>query len=169
MKEAANIYVALGANLPFRGRSPQETLPDALQQLAERGVSPVAVSGLWTSPAWPDPAKPAYVNAVAEVRTALEAEALLHVLLEVESRFGRRRGERWDSRTLDLDLIDYHGLVMETPALTLPHPRAGERAFVLLPLAEIAPHWVHPVSGTAISDLISRLPADAIDQTHRSG
>lgn len=167
MNETKNIYVALGANLPFQGRSPQETLTDALQQLPERGVLPVAVSSLWSSPSWPDPSKPAYINAVAAVETGLDAERLLSVLLEVETGFGRKRAHRWESRTLDLDLIDYKGQVINQPELTLPHPRAAERAFVLLPLAEIAPGWVHPVSGQAISALISRLPAGLAADTRR--
>ncbi|PIW29848.1 MAG: 2-amino-4-hydroxy-6-hydroxymethyldihydropteridine diphosphokinase [Rhodobacterales bacterium CG15_BIG_FIL_POST_REV_8_21_14_020_59_13] len=169
MNETANIYVALGSNLPFQGRSPQETLTAALQRLAESGVRTEAISSLWTSPAWPDPSKPAYVNAVTAVKTDLDAEGLLGVLLEVENDFGRHRVLRWDSRTLDLDLIDYRGQVMETASLTLPHPRTGERAFVLLPLSEIAPDWVHPVSSEAISGLISRLPENAITQTRRIG
>lgn len=167
MTEPARIYIALGANLPCDGLSPQETLTAALQQLPERGVMPVLVSGYWTSPAWPDPAKPAYVNAVAEVATRLSAEKLLGVLQDIESGFGRERTVRWESRTLDLDIVDYRGCVMDTPDLILPHPRAQGRAFVLLPLQEIAPAWVHPISKRGISELISSLPDEDLAQTCR--
>jgi len=167
MSELAKIYVALGGNLPCEGRSPQETSAEALQQLPAKGVMPVAVSGFWCSPAWPDPAKPDYVNAVAEVKTNMSAADLLSVLLTLEEEAGRIRGQRWDSRTLDLDLIDYHGQVMETQHLTLPHPRAHDRSFVLFPLAEIAPKWVHPVSKKTITDLILGLPDEAKAQTKR--
>ena len=165
MTELAKIYVALGSNLPRDGLSPQETLTEALQRMPSRGVTPLCVSGYWTSPAWPDPAKPAYVNAVAEVATHLTAGDLLKVLQDIESDFGRERNIRWDSRTLDLDIVDYRGLVVDEADLTLPHPRAHERAFVLLPMQEIAPVWVHPVLKQGISELIARLPDGDVAQT----
>lgn len=165
MTELAKIYVALGANLPWDGLSPQETLTEALQQMPGRSVTPVSVSGYWTSPAWPDPARPAYVNAVAEIATNLSAGRLLRVLQDIEDGLGRERNVRWDSRTLDLDIVDYRGLVLDEAGLTLPHPRAQDRAFVLLPLQEIAPDWVHPVSKRGISELISCLSDEVLAQT----
>lgn len=165
MTELAKIYVALGANLPWDGRSPQETLTEALQRMSGPSVTPVSVSGYWTSPAWPDPARPAYVNAVAEIATDLSAGRLLRVLLDIEDGLGRERNMRWDSRTLDLDIVDYRGLVVDETGLTLPHPRAQERAFVLLPLQEIAPNWFHPVSKRGISELISCLSDEVLAQT----
>jgi len=167
MSEFAKIYVALGGNLPCEGRSPQETLAEALQQLPAAGAMPVRVSSFWTSLAWPDPSKPAYVNALAEINTDLSPVELLGVLQATEESFGRERHHRWDSRTLDLDLIDYREKVSDSADLTLPHPRTHERAFVLLPLAEIAPNWVHPVSKKTITDLISALPADLKAHTRR--
>ncbi|MEE2525059.1 2-amino-4-hydroxy-6-hydroxymethyldihydropteridine diphosphokinase [Hyphobacterium sp. HN65] len=167
MSSERPIYIALGANLPFNGHSPQETLGLALQSLAAKGVRTVRLSSFWTSPAWPDPAKPAYVNAIAEISTDQGAPELLAILQSVEEQFGRVREARWDSRTLDLDIIDFSGLVMGSETLTLPHPRASERGFVLLPLQEIAPHWRHPVSDRAISSLISTLDQRDRDVTRR--
>jgi 2-amino-4-hydroxy-6-hydroxymethyldihydropteridine diphosphokinase len=163
----ASIFIALGANLPFEQGRPQETLSRVLQSLPSQGVDVIRVSSFWTSPAWPDPAKPDYVNAIAQIATNKIALELLETLQAVEHKFGRRRNERWDSRTLDLDLIDYKGEISSADRLMLPHPRLSDRAFVLLPLAEIAPGWQHPVSGQSVSALINALDETSISQTIR--
>lgn len=152
------IVIALGANLSSSAGPPQSTLRIGLNCLSENGVKPVSVSRLFRTPAWPDPGDPPFVNAVAAVETALPPEALMRELLRVEDSFGRIRTVPNAPRTLDLDLIDYHGMVM-TGALSLPHPRVSSRAFVLIPLADVDPDWHHPVTGRSLSDLIRALPA----------
>ncbi len=162
------IYIALGANLPSAGRSPAETLARALEALEARGVAVVARSSDWHSPAWPDPSAPAYVNAVAEVATGLGPRALLDQLHEVEASFGRVRHIRWEARVLDLDLLDYCGeRCTDEAGMEVPHPRMTDRAFVLLPLAEIAPDWREPETGRAIADLIAALPPEDVAATIR--
>jgi len=155
------IYIALGANQAHRGKTPGRTLCFALGDLHRRGVNIEVVSRPWRTPAWPDPSDPPFANACARVTTALGPEALLGVLHEVEHVYGRARGQRNAPRTLDLDLIDYQGLVMGQggDGLVLPHPRAVQRSFVLLPLREIAPGWRDPVSGLDIDRLVARLSA----------
>ncbi len=110
------------------------------------------------------PPQPDYINACAIFGTTLEPISLLNRLLEVERQFGRVRRERWGPRLLDLDLILYDDLIMDSPRLQLPHPRMTERGFVLLPLAEIAPDWVEPVSGKAIATLAQVVDADGIEK-----
>jgi 2-amino-4-hydroxy-6-hydroxymethyldihydropteridine diphosphokinase len=110
--------------------------------------------------AWPDPNAPPFVNAVARVETELEPDALMRLLHRIEHMFGRARGAPNAPRTLDLDLLDYHGRVDAGPP-QLPHPRMDGRGFVLLPLADIAPYWRHPVSGQSIAELVALLPAAA--------
>ncbi|WP_339744787.1 2-amino-4-hydroxy-6-hydroxymethyldihydropteridine diphosphokinase [uncultured Maricaulis sp.] len=162
------IYIALGANLPSAGLSPAQTLARALDALAARGITVVARSSDWHSPAWPDPSAPAYVNAVAEVATRLAPRALLDQLHAVEAEFGRVRHIRWESRVLDLDLLDYRGeRCTDAGGMDVPHPRMTDRAFVLLPLAEIAPDWCAPGSGKLIGHLIDQLPPADIAATHR--
>jgi 2-amino-4-hydroxy-6-hydroxymethyldihydropteridine diphosphokinase len=154
------ILIALGANLPGpHGETPLQTCRAALERLPSEGVDVAAVSPFYGSEAHPPGSGPDYVNAVARVETELDPAALLAALHRVEAAFGRRRGIRNAPRTLDLDLLDYDGIVSDGdggPAL--PHPRLAERAFVLLPLADVAPDWRHPNSGKRVDALIRTLP-----------
>lgn len=165
-----NIYIAFGSNQALGRRTPRTLLCEAAETLETCGVRLVARSSLWQSPAWPDPADPAYVNAVAQVETRLTPTELLLCLHEVEEQFGRVRSQRNAPRTLDLDIVDFGGLVSDGgEGPVLPHPRADQRAFVLLPLQEIAPGWKHPVTGNAISRLIDALPPGDIHATTQLG
>jgi 2-amino-4-hydroxy-6-hydroxymethyldihydropteridine diphosphokinase len=145
--------VALGSNLPGDHGSPVDLLEAALTFFSEAGLPIVRRSSWWTSSAWPDPSANEYRNGIAIVEATMDPDAMIRRLLEIETRFGRSRGARNADRTLDLDLIDHGGRVMDTPDLTLPHPRAHDRRFVMGPLAEIAPDWRHPRSGRTASSL----------------
>jgi 2-amino-4-hydroxy-6-hydroxymethyldihydropteridine diphosphokinase len=151
------ILIALGANMPSSAGSPAAALTAALERLEERGIKILIVSSFYESPAWPDPSEPAFINAVAAIKTALAPIELLGLLHTIESEFGRRRSLPNAPRTLDLDLLDYDGLVMDD-GVTLPHPRMTVRGFVMVPLAQIAPGWRHPVTGLGAAQLLAGLP-----------
>jgi 2-amino-4-hydroxy-6-hydroxymethyldihydropteridine diphosphokinase len=136
---------------------PQVTLRRALEAMPRHGIQVLAVSSFYRSEAWPNPADPPFVNAVAEVKTRLMPGQLLRALLVIEKAFGRVRKRSNEPRTLDLDLVDYGGLVSDAEQLMLPHPRMHERAFVLRPLADIAPAWRHPDTGEPISVLLGNV------------
>jgi 2-amino-4-hydroxy-6-hydroxymethyldihydropteridine diphosphokinase len=150
------ILIGFGANLPSSAGAPDATLHAALAELAAKGIAIVTVSPFYRSPAWPDPLDPAYVNAVANIETELNPRELMARLHETETAFGRMRSARNAPRTLDLDLLDYQGLVDDGPP-TLPHPRAAARNFVLIPLRDVAPRWKHPATGKGIDALIAAL------------
>ncbi len=139
--------IALGGNLDLQGAPVQAVLDAALARFPGEGLEVLRRSRWWRSKAWPDPIQPPFLNGVVLVRTALSAREILHALLRVEAALGRRRGEPNAPRTLDLDLIAHGRDVIDEPDLVLPHPRAGDRRFVMGPLAEIAPGWRHPVLG----------------------
>lgn len=145
MKNDFSVIIALGSNLGYRTQGPKDVLEAALVTLFKRGISQVNRSCWWQSRAWPDPSQPAFYNGIITAKTALEPAPLMALLLDIETQFGRERSRANAPRPLDLDLIAYEDLVMDLPGLVLPHPRAAERRFVMGPLAQIAPDWVHPV------------------------
>jgi 2-amino-4-hydroxy-6-hydroxymethyldihydropteridine diphosphokinase len=177
--------VALGANLPNGKQLPAETLRRAIADLAARGLPPNRVSRLFSTPCFPPGAGPDYVNAAAEIGCppGMTPQKVLDVLLEVELAHGRERKRRWGMRTLDLDLIAWDDLVLPDRAtferwhgldpaaqaaaapdrLVLPHPRLQDRAFVLVPLADVAPDWRHPVLGRTVVEM-----RDALDPAERA-
>jgi 2-amino-4-hydroxy-6-hydroxymethyldihydropteridine diphosphokinase len=151
------ILIGMGANLPSLAGPPQQTLEAALAALAEAGVAVEGRSAWYRSAPLPAGDQPWYVNGVVAVATPLGPVELLGLLHRVEARFGRVRRKRNEPRILDLDLLDHDGELRQEPPV-LPHPRLHERAFVLLPLAEVAPEWRHPVSGASPAALIAALP-----------
>ncbi|MFN4088873.1 MAG: 2-amino-4-hydroxy-6-hydroxymethyldihydropteridine diphosphokinase [Alphaproteobacteria bacterium] len=161
----AMILIGLGANLPTPGYAgPRETLEAALARLAEAGVLIEAVSPWYRTAPVPASDQPDYVNAVAAVATDLGPRRLLALLHAVEAAFGRRRGVRNAPRGIDLDLLVHGDLVVDTPTLAVPHPRLAQRAFVLMPLADLLARlgadWRHPASGADIATLLAGLPCD---------
>ncbi|TMJ29043.1 MAG: 2-amino-4-hydroxy-6-hydroxymethyldihydropteridine diphosphokinase [Alphaproteobacteria bacterium] len=158
-----SIFLGLGANLPHeRLGPPRGTLEAALAELGRRGVRTVRVSPWYRTAPVPASDQPWFVNAVAEVASVLPPDALLAELHAVEAAFGRARTVPNAARPIDLDLLDYRGEVAPggPGRATLPHPRMTGRAFVLRPLADLAPAWRHPVTGRPIGELLTALPAD---------
>jgi len=132
----ATATLGLGGNIG----DPAKTMAAAMRLIDARDDTRiVAVSRLYRTPPWGKTDQPWFINACAAIETTLGARDVLHLCLETERAFNRERRERWGPRTLDLDVLDYDGMPYEDAALTLPHPRVSERAFVIVPLADIAP------------------------------
>ena len=136
MIEARAAYLSLGANLGNR----EETLREAVRRLATAdGVKTLAVSSLYETEPWGKKDQPSFLNIAVSLQTTLSPEALLALAQKIEKELGRVRHERWGARTIDIDIRCFEGVERNMPELTLPHPYMTERAFVLVPLAEIAP------------------------------
>lgn len=151
------IFVAYGANLPSLIGSPAETYAKIPEYLARYGVLVLAAARLRMTAPVPASDQPDYANGMFSVQTDMGAESLLVNLMRIENELGRVRGEKNAARGVDLDLIAYHDCVFEGGGLVIPHPRMHERRFVLEPLAEIAPNWVHPVLGKSAEDMLKTL------------
>ncbi|MBV8488865.1 MAG: 2-amino-4-hydroxy-6-hydroxymethyldihydropteridine diphosphokinase [Planctomycetaceae bacterium] len=159
------VFIGLGANLPHpEYGSPRQTLEAALAELARRGVEVASRSPWYRTAPVPASNQPWYVNSVAEIGTDLAADRLLAVLHEVEEAFGRVRSVPNAARRIDLDLLDFRGEIAPggPGKATLPHPRLAGRAFVVRPLADLAPDWRHPVTGATVKALVAALPGDQI-------
>lgn len=157
-------FVALGANLPGpNGEPPRAMCEHAILAIDQIPSLHVEARSRWFSTA-PIPAgpQPRYLNAIIRLRGHVTPEALLKDLQRLEAQAGRLRGEAYAARPLDLDVIDMAGLVRNAPDPILPHPRAHLRAFVLLPLRDVAPGWVHPSLGVPIDALLQNLPPQDI-------
>lgn len=147
-------YIALGSNMGSR----LENIKEALERL--NALDPVTVtkcSGIYETAPVGGPVQGPYLNACALLETTLPATKLLNTMLLIEKEMGRVRTERWGPRTIDLDLLIYENLIMKTPLLELPHPRMTERAFVLVPLADIAPDVIVPGKGETVRHYLSSM------------
>jgi 2-amino-4-hydroxy-6-hydroxymethyldihydropteridine diphosphokinase len=175
-------FIALGANLHNQAAAPEETLKKSIYDIENAGFSIKKVSRMYRTPAFPAGAGPDYVNAAlqVEVAVAVPPNAVFSPLAQIELSHGRMRAQRWGGRTLDIDLLALDDLVhpdlaqfshwagldpaLQTEVapkdLILPHPRLHERAFVLVPLMDIAPDWIHPVFGRSVRQMYDALPRE---------
>jgi 2-amino-4-hydroxy-6-hydroxymethyldihydropteridine diphosphokinase len=158
------IVIGLGGNMPDgQGHAPIMVLRAAVEALRTLpGLRLRLLSPFYATAPLPPSGQPPYVNAVASLEGCAEPARLLSWLQSIEARAGRVRGRPNAARTLDLDIVAMHNCVRDEPDPVLPHPRLHERAFVLRPLADIAPGWMHPRLGRTIGDLLARLPPQEI-------
>jgi len=178
------VYIAAGSNLGGNGLDSAQTLRHSLDEVSASVGKVLAVSRYFRTPCFPAGNGPDFTNAVIKVETALPAEVCLTALHNVEQIYGRTRSVRWDARSLDLDLLDHDGQILPDIStlktwiglslddqkkkapdqLILPHPRLQDRGFVLVPWADVAPNWRHPVIGQTVAEMRDALPDYELDE-----
>lgn len=174
--------IAMGANLPSEQGDLRDTFAVALELLAAEGTNLVAISRIYRTPAVPAGAGPDFLNATISVRAAMSPAEMLATLHRIEAALGRTRVRRWEARVIDLDLLAAGQTILPDEAtlrrwmdldaneqaslmpdqMILPHPRLHQRAFVLLPLCDIAPDWRHPVTQRNVMEMRDDLPPEAL-------
>lgn len=173
------IIVGLGGNIPTVQGMPEQTLVSVLALMPSFGIRVARCAPFYRTPALSSYAQPDYVNSVAVIETAVPPAELLELLHRIEAVFGRVRRDRWAPRPIDLDLLDYRGLLLPAKGergkgagtgklpIALPHPAIGARGFVLLPLRDVAPGWRHPVTGESVDRLIAQLGPEGVKGIRR--
>ena len=155
------VFLGIGGNLVPEGyTSVRDGCDAAIEQLAASGFADLESSPWYETAPVPVSDQPCYMNAVILATTSMPPDVTLAALHAVEADFGRVRSVRNAARVLDIDLLDYGGVVLQSDEITLPHPRMHQRAFVLLPLRDLAPGWVHPVLQQEVGPLIAALAPD---------
>lgn len=159
--EIKKVIIALGSNLSLMAKKPSDLLDDAIKKISEK-YKIISASNKYKSPAWPKGSDaPDYINMVISIETNDNSFSVMENLLAIEETFKRKRNlnNKWAARTLDLDIIDFNGEIINSKnndiLLEVPHPRLQQRDFVLLPLCEIAPNWQHPILKQSINQLLS--------------
>ena len=182
-KNPNSCVIALGANLPSTVGGEIQAFGCAIHQMISFGLLVKSVSRFFSTPSYPNPSDPPFVNAVILAHTSHDARRVINILHEIESKLQRKRDVRWAARTLDLDLLDFEGEILpdartyhrwrrlsveeqqrlSPDELILPHPRMHERAFVLEPMCDILDTWEHPVLGLQAGAMRAILPIQLFD------
>lgn len=181
LKDGTECLLGLGANLPFAGMAPEETVRCAIKEISSDALTEVTVSEFYRSAPVPYTDQPDFVNCVIGGKTTASSLKLMSICQSLEAKFGRQRDGRWQARTLDIDVLAYGDEILPTASnwhqlmeegregtvmanLIVPHPRLHERAFVLKPLADILPEWVHPVFKKTGLELLHSLSAQQVEE-----
>lgn len=157
MAATGQVFLLLGSNLGDR----RQVLAAAREAIAAQAGTITGQSGIYETEPWGITDQPSFLNQVLEISTSLLPEDLLRIILNIEHDLGRVRYERWGARVIDIDMLYFGTTVLDSARLTVPHPRIQDRRFVLAPLAEIAPRFIHPLLQKTSAQLLEECPDDS--------
>ncbi len=161
------IYLSIGSNLNSRFGNRFDNINKSLQLLKNKKLKIIKISKFYETPSYPNKNLPKFINIAISINFSKKPSDLLKITSDIEKKMDRVLTPNNEPRTLDIDIIDFKKIILKTKLLELPHPKAQERNFVLMPLYEINPNWKHPINNIKIKDLINKLTANKRNEITR--
>ena len=163
------IYLNIGSNLPSLNGGRKNNIEKAINHLKDLKFNLIKLSSFYETPSYPDKSKPKFINLCVKLKTKLKPLIFLDKIKEIETKLGRTRLKKNEPRTCDIDIIDYNGEIIDSYDLIIPHPKSHLRNFVIYPLKEIEPHWLHPVFNKKIDSFFLELDKNSHNEITRLG
>ncbi len=163
------IYLNIGSNLPSLNGGRKNNIEKAINHLRDLELNLIKLSSFYETPSYPDKSKPKFINLCVKLKTKLKPLIFLDKIKEIETKLGRTRLKKNEPRTCDIDIIDYNGEIIDSYDLIIPHPKSHLRNFVIYPLKEIEPHWLHPVFNKKIDSFFLELDKNSHNEITRLG
>ena len=163
------IYLSIGSNLPSSNGSRQQNIESAITYLKKLNVNLIKISSFYETPSYPNKSDPKFINICIKLESQIKPINFLTQMLEIEIKLGRTRVKKNEPRTCDIDIIDLNGKVIKNDQIILPHPKSHLRNFVIYPLKEIEPNWIHPVFNKKIDSFFLELDKNSHNEITRLG
>ena len=161
------IYLNIGSNLPSKEGSRENNIVTAISLLKKLNLNLIEISSFYQTPSYPDNSDPKFINLCVKLESNLKASELLNEIKKIERKLGRTRIKKNEPRTCDIDIIDFNGKIIKNDELIVPHPRLHLRNFVIYPLKEIEPNWLHPIFNKKIDSFFQKLDKNSHNEITR--
>ena len=163
------IYLSIGSNLPSINEKKQKNIENTITYLKELDLKIIKISSFYETPSYPNKSDPKFINICIKLESEIKPANFLNQMMEIEIKLGRKRLKKNEPRTCDIDIIDFNGLIIKNDQLIIPHPKSHLRNFVIYPLKEIEPNWIHPIFNKKIDSFFLELDKNSHNEITRVG